>query len=249
MKDLQNTGNNNLKHGFIPLSRKLFEHPFWKEKRIFSYAEAWIDLIQRARFEREPGSCMIKKELVNIERGEIVISLRLLSESWGWSTDKLRRFLNVLRNESMIVVNNTKATRTTIITICKYEQYNAINPFREEQATHEQHTNNTETSHEQHNTNKENKETNIERDAHTQNEEYRKFIEWMQRNTPECTKRRNFPKGITEAQFLKLREQYSKTQITNILLRIENRKDLRERYINLHQTVVNWLEKEQQYGH
>ena len=35
---------------FIRINRKLFNHTFWKENRIYSKAEAWIDLIQLMSF-------------------------------------------------------------------------------------------------------------------------------------------------------------------------------------------------------
>ena len=37
--------------GFIMLSRKFFSHEMWEAARTFSECEAWIDLIQLARFE------------------------------------------------------------------------------------------------------------------------------------------------------------------------------------------------------
>ena len=36
---------------YIPISRRLFEHQLWCEERIYSRFEAWLDLIQSARFE------------------------------------------------------------------------------------------------------------------------------------------------------------------------------------------------------
>lgn len=40
-----------MKEEYLPISRKLFEHPLWGEKRVFSYAEVWIDLLRLVRFE------------------------------------------------------------------------------------------------------------------------------------------------------------------------------------------------------
>ena len=38
-------------HGYIKLHRKFFLNTLWKEPREYSRAEAWLDLIQSARFE------------------------------------------------------------------------------------------------------------------------------------------------------------------------------------------------------
>ena len=37
--------------GFIKLSRKFFSNELWNEARTFNGCEAWLDLIQSARFE------------------------------------------------------------------------------------------------------------------------------------------------------------------------------------------------------
>lgn len=40
--------------GYIKLSRKFFSNDMWNEARTFSSCEAWLDLIQSARFEATP---------------------------------------------------------------------------------------------------------------------------------------------------------------------------------------------------
>ena len=37
--------------GFIMLSRKFFSNEMWEAARTFSECEAWLDLIQSARFD------------------------------------------------------------------------------------------------------------------------------------------------------------------------------------------------------
>ena len=37
--------------GYLMLSRKFFSHKLWREARVFSECEAWLDLLQSARFE------------------------------------------------------------------------------------------------------------------------------------------------------------------------------------------------------
>lgn len=107
--------------GYIPISRKLFEHPFWCEKRVFSRAEAWIDLLQSAQFENK--KLLISGRPINVKRGQLAISLRFLAGRWNWSKNKVSYFLNVLISESMIK-RTDNGTPQTIITICKYDNYN-----------------------------------------------------------------------------------------------------------------------------
>jgi hypothetical protein len=69
----------------------------------------------------------------------------------------------------------------------------------------------------------------------------------MKEKAPYCANPKNL-KQLTEAEFKKLKNlhKYTGQQIGDIILQIENRKDLRKRYSNLYRTVLNWAKKE--YG-
>ncbi|MCD7936905.1 MAG: hypothetical protein LUG98_08605 [Tannerellaceae bacterium] len=229
-----------MNNGYIPLSRKLFEHPFWQEKRIFSYAEAWIDLIRCARFERTPGDFLIKGKTIKIKRGEIPVSARFLSECWGWSRSKTNHFLIKLHEQNMIKKRTDSETKQTIIKLSKYDLYNPANTDVEDSGE-------TTKRQQKDNINKENKEKRESEHTHAHTPEYEKFLTWMQENTPYCANPEHFKQPMTEEKFLRLKQKYTGTQIADILLRIENRKDLRKRYNDLYLTIVNWLKKEQ-YG-
>ena len=74
------------------------------------------------------------------------------------------------------------------------------------------------------------------------NEDYRKFRLWMKDNCPYCDNPRNFSAStINQEEFLKLKELYTGKEIADVILEIENRKDLRKKYSNLYRTVLNWL--------
>lgn len=111
--------------GFIAIQRRFFEHPFWEEKRSFSRAEAWIDLIRMAAFS--PHQRLVRGEILTINRGEVVASLRFLGERWGWKKDKVAAFVRLLENQTMV----TRETRQgeTVITLCKYDDYNQHQTF------------------------------------------------------------------------------------------------------------------------
>lgn len=113
-----------MRDGYIPISRKFFEHPFWTQKRVFSYAEAWIDLIRLARYEDEPIRMIIHNRDVVIHHGELPISLRYLGQKWLWSKHKVETYLEKLVNEQMIKTETPKGTAQTVISICNYDVYN-----------------------------------------------------------------------------------------------------------------------------
>ncbi|MFV0536787.1 MAG: HNH endonuclease [Dysgonomonas sp.] len=90
------------------------------------------------------------------------------------------------------------------------------------------------------------KETDVS--SSTPQTDYEKFNDWIKKKAPYCSNPKNFTSQITEEEFLKLKNHYKYTgkQIADVILQIENRKDLRKRYTNLYRTVLNWADKE--YG-
>lgn len=133
--------NTALNDGFIPISRKLFDNFLWKEKREFSRAEAWLDLIQLARFEANSTKEVINGQVVEYGLGERPLSLRLLADRWQWSKNRVDKFLDLLVSERMITKRTAfgtakgtadgtgkgtdKRTRQTVISICNYASYNS----------------------------------------------------------------------------------------------------------------------------
>ena len=111
--------------GYITLHRKFFDHAFWKERREFSKAEAWIDLIEQARWKDSTTSTMINGEIIRWGRGQLIASIRFLQQRWNWkSTKKVHRFVQLLSENDMIRLE--KETATTRITICKYDTYQHV---------------------------------------------------------------------------------------------------------------------------
>lgn len=105
---------------FLMLARKTFGHHFWTEHRVFSRAEAWLDLLQTAAYA--PHKRMIAGHSMEIPRGGLVASVRWLSDRYRWSNTKVCLFLDVLEGEGMIT--RQKRHGNTLLTICKYDVYN-----------------------------------------------------------------------------------------------------------------------------
>ena len=108
--------------GYIKLSRKFFSNDMWNEARTFSSCEAWLDLIQSARFEATPRMESIGGREVSYTRGQYPASIRFLSKRWHWTERKVRTFLAFLRRENMITLS--KEQGMNIITLVKYNEYN-----------------------------------------------------------------------------------------------------------------------------
>ncbi len=110
---------------FIRIDRNFFEGKFWQSERSFSQAEAWLDLIQMARFEAETATKILANgRRVSVKRGEIHASLRYLSSRWGWGVDKTRRFIENAKKDNDIEHRTEQGE--SIIKLCNYDAYNPL---------------------------------------------------------------------------------------------------------------------------
>lgn len=106
--------------GFIKLNRGIFDNFLWNEAREFSKAEAWIDLIQLARFEASTE--IINGKAIELQRGEIPASRRYLELRWNWGSTKVSNFLRNLTQMNMIKQRHVNGQ--TIVLLVKYVVYN-----------------------------------------------------------------------------------------------------------------------------
>lgn len=109
--------------GFIKLSRKVFSNGLWNQNRTFSDWEAWIDLIQSARFEPNVGVVNVGVASIELHRGQLVGSVRYLAQRWTWGERKVRVFLSCLRKNGMVETDTVSGH--TVITLVNYDKYNS----------------------------------------------------------------------------------------------------------------------------
>ena len=108
------------KQGFIKLNRGFFDNFLWNEARTYSKAEAWLDLIQMARFEASTER--IGGKVIELQRGEIPASRRFLELRWTWGSTKVSNFLKMLTDFKMIK-QSVKSGQTTIL-LLNFGTYN-----------------------------------------------------------------------------------------------------------------------------
>jgi len=108
--------------GWIALSRKFLESPLYGEKRVFSKAEAWIDILFNVRWGNEPQRVIIGNKVLICNRGESLKSLDTWAKRWGWSKFKVRAVLKLFESEKMIELKNeTVTTRLIVVNYSKYQ--------------------------------------------------------------------------------------------------------------------------------
>lgn len=109
--------------GFLRLARKFFHSDLWMQKREFSDAEAWLDMLSRALYEPE-RKVICNGQAVSLQRGELVGSIRFLADRWAWSRGRTERFLNALSQAGRVTFRDDNGTGMRVARLCNWELYN-----------------------------------------------------------------------------------------------------------------------------
>lgn len=110
-----------LSSGWIKLHRKILDCFIWQDKP-YDKARAWIDLLLIAMHHDK--KMLIDDEVVIVQRGSFMTSMVKLADRWGWSRNKVVRYLDMLESEQML--NTKRTSKGTLITIVKYDDYQLI---------------------------------------------------------------------------------------------------------------------------
>ncbi len=125
-----------LAEGWIKLHRKICNCTLWQDKP-YDKARAWIDLLLMVM--HKDTTLHIDNENIVVSRGSYMTSTLKLAERWGWSRNKVVRFLDLLESENMLTTVRTK--RGTIISIIKYEDYQLEETSKKTEETKKKTTN------------------------------------------------------------------------------------------------------------
>ena len=107
--------------GWISLHRQFQEHALWQEPRVFSKAEAWIDILMEVQHDTKQTETMIKNTIITCDRGQSIKSIQTWAERWTWSRSAIQRFLTLLKRQGMITTENL--TKTIRLSVCNYNTY------------------------------------------------------------------------------------------------------------------------------
>lgn len=104
--------------GFYLMYRGWMDNPVF-EREPFTECQAWLWLIEEAAYK--PTQKRIGQYVVNLERGQVAVSYRFLSKTWGWHKSRIERFTKRLRIGTMI--GTVTGTPLSVISICNYDKY------------------------------------------------------------------------------------------------------------------------------
>ena len=128
--------------GWIKIHRSIVDHWLYTEKRTFSKFEAWNDILLMVNYS--DAKSMIKGKLYDIKRGQSILSLESWGKRWNWDKSKVRRFMNALQSDEMIVLESDNIT--TRLTVCKYETYQGERHTNETQKPRKRNANELQTT-------------------------------------------------------------------------------------------------------
>ncbi len=94
--------------GFLMVPRAFFDSKIWQAARAFSECEAWLNLLQSARFEASPTASRIGSYEVIWGPGQYPASIRFLARKWGRSPQWVRTFLGKMRRAGWISTDDSQ---------------------------------------------------------------------------------------------------------------------------------------------
>lgn len=105
-------------NGWIKLNKRIRKHWLWDHP---DYFRAWVDMLMMANW-RETKK-LYKDEIVVLKRGEFPMSFRALQERWGMSMNKTKRFISLLKKDTMIDTHTDYGY--TVVKIINFEKFQA----------------------------------------------------------------------------------------------------------------------------
>lgn len=104
--------------GTVNISRSIWTDAAFKDEPM-TEREAFVWIIMEASYK--PREKRVGAVTVNLERGQLVTSVRFMCEAWNWSKSRVDRFLKRLEKRDMIGTDS--GTGINVITVCKYNDY------------------------------------------------------------------------------------------------------------------------------
>lgn len=110
---------NNKKRGWVKVYRSVTDSWIWNDKP-YSKGQAWIDILLMVNHEER--NIGIGNQIITVKKGSFVTSMLKLSDRWGWSKQKVNRFLKQLESDSKVILNmNRKWTTVTLVNWGSYQ--------------------------------------------------------------------------------------------------------------------------------
>lgn len=148
--------------GWISIHRRLENNFLWQDKP-FAKGQAWIDLLLMVN--HTPKDVLLGNEVIPVDVGETITSIRKLKERWGWSNTKVNNFFKLLEEQGM--ASKKSDSKKTVVKVHNYRKYQGKGKGENITKTSQEHRKNDTKASQKHtnnnvnNVNNDNKENNI----------------------------------------------------------------------------------------
>ena len=115
--------------GWIKIHRKILDCSIWNSREPFDKRSAWIDILLSA--SHKDLNLMIGGINEKIPRGSFMFSIEKLCDRWGWSRNRVKRFLALLEREQMIETKRTN--KGTLISVLNYNAFQSVEEVTEKE--------------------------------------------------------------------------------------------------------------------
>ena len=235
--------------GWIKLHRQIQSCEFlWDSKdEPFDRRSAWIDLLLMAN--HKDARLMFNGKAITVKKGQRITSMRDLAIRWHWSRNKVKRYLDLLADEGMIVKESDN--RRTLLTIVKYDFYqgerDTNEPPTEPQTSHQKATDEAtdepQKGHRRSTNKNEKNEKNEENDKNDKNEKKK------EQRAPRQTYGEYSHVRLTEEEFNRLCNDYGETDtLKAIKILDEYCQESGKTYKDYNLTLRRWPISEAQKG-
>ena len=102
--------------GWIKLQKSISEHWLWEDPVIL---KAWIDLLISVNYTDK--KVLFNGKLITVKAGQIITSIRKLSERWGCTRRKASKIITLFTSDNMVELKTDR--NGTLLTVVNYSKY------------------------------------------------------------------------------------------------------------------------------
>jgi hypothetical protein len=213
--------------GWVKLHRKLIDWEWYKDVNTF---KLFIHLLLKANIEAKNWQGYL------IKRGQLITSIKSLSNETGLTEKQVRTALNKL--EKTKEVGKQTTSQNTTLTMVNYDLYQTEGKPKGEQGANEGQAKGKARA-----TTKEGKEYKEDKENVGEAKPKHKIIIWLENNCPTVQKMKE---PITEEQAIKIHDDFNNKPelVANTFLAMENKPDLLKKYKSANLTFRNWAKND-----
>lgn len=91
--------------GYYKTYYDIYDLDIFADKHPFSLRECYLDLLRLARWQDEPKRINIRNQIVQVNKNQVAVSIRELSDRWSLSVNPTQRNLRILEENELIKID------------------------------------------------------------------------------------------------------------------------------------------------